>query len=253
MKTIAFTPVFFPVSGDINSTFGKPNRLNFGGKIYFLFADTDIDLMFLSGGSRPARYGLDFSRNITSNFEVHGELAYIPNDIKKVLQEDGILIEDKQASLNGLLGLRFLTPSNTTFIFEYFKNGSGYTSSEMINFYSQISQADQSFQITGDDSQLKFLSGQAGQAYRTFAPQQNYLYLRISQKEPWNLLYFIPSLTSIYNLKDKSFSVTPELLYSPITNLEIRAKMTFLVGKGDTEFGEKPNQFRLEFRGRYYF
>jgi len=82
---------------------------------------------------------------------------------------------------------------------------------------------------------------------------QDYLYLRISQKEPWNILYFIPSLTGIFNLTDKSFSLTPELLYSPITNLELRAKITILVGKGGSEFGEKQNDFRLEFRGRYYF
>jgi hypothetical protein len=82
---------------------------------------------------------------------------------------------------------------------------------------------------------------------------QDYLYFRISQKEPWNIVYFIPSLTSIFNFTDQSFSLTPELLYTPITNLELRAKVTFLLGKGGSEFGEKQNDFRLEFRGRYYF
>ena len=82
---------------------------------------------------------------------------------------------------------------------------------------------------------------------------QNYLYFRISQKEPWNIVYFIPSFTGIFNLTDNSCSLTPELLYSPITNLELRAKITILSGKGGSEFGEKQNDFRLEFRGRYYF
>jgi len=123
----------------------------------------------------------------------------------------------------------------------------------MENFYSLIDQANQSYLLSGDEIQLKFLSEAAPQAYRTFAPMQDYLYLRISQKEPWNILYFIPSFTSIFNLTDKSFSLTPELLYSPITNLELRAKITILQGKGGSEFGEKQNDFRLEFRGRYYF
>lgn len=253
LKTITFTPVLIPVNEHINSTFGKPNQLNFGGKVYFLFYDTDIDLMFLSGGSGPARYGIDFSRNITSNFEIHGEFAYIPDYSKKVIQEDGTVGEEKYASKNYLLGIRFLTKTNTTFFFEYLKNGNGYTSSEMENFYSLIDLAYQSYLLIGDDSQLKFLSGAASQAYRTFAPMQDYLYLRISQKEPWNILYFIPSFTSIFNLTDKSFSLTPELLYNPITNLELRAKITILLGKGGSEFGEKQNDFRLEFRGRYYF
>ena len=253
LKTITITPFLLPVDGHINSTFGKPNKLNFGGKLYFLFYDTDIDLLFLSGGSVPARYGMDFSRNITSNFEIHGEFAYIPDYSKKIIQADDTVGEEKYASKNYLLGIRFLTKTNTTFFFEYLKNGNGYTSYEMENFYSLIDHAYQSYLLTGDDSQLKFLSDTAPQAYRTFAPMQDYLYLRISQKEPWNILYFIPSFTSIFNLTDKSFSLTPELLYNPITNLELRAKITILVGKRGSEFGEKQNDFRLEFRGRYYF
>ena len=79
------------------------------------------------------------------------------------------------------------------------------------------------------------------------------MYLRISQKEPFNILYFIPSLTSIINLNDKSYSVVMELLYTPVTNLEFRVKGSTIFGKQGSEFGEKQNDFRLEFRGRYYF
>lgn len=253
LKTITFTPFLLPVTEHINSAFGKPNQLNFGGKIYLLFYDTDIDLMFLSGGSVPARYGMDFSRNISSNFEIHGEFACIPDYSKKVIQEDGAVGEEKYSSINYLLGIRFLTKSNATFFFEYLRNGNGYASCEMENFYSLIDQEYQSYLLSGDDSQLKILSDKAPQSYGTFAPMQDYLYLRISQKEPWNILYFMPSFTGIFNLSDKSFSLTPEFLYSPITNLELRAKMTILLGKGRSEFGEKQNDFRLEFRGRYYF
>ncbi|MFC2170106.1 hypothetical protein ACFLRM_06055, partial [Acidobacteriota bacterium] len=180
LKTIAFTPVLIPVNEHINSTFGKPNQLNFGGKIYFLFYDTDIDLMFLSGGSGPARYGMDFSRNITSNFEIHGEFAYIPDYSKKVIHDDGGIGEEQYASINYLLGIRFLTMTNTTFFFEYFKNGNGYTFSEMRNFYSLIDQAYNIYLLTGDDGQLNFLDGAVSQAYRTFAPMQDYLHLRVS-------------------------------------------------------------------------
>ena len=253
LKTITLTPVLVPVYDHINSDFGERNKLNFGGKLYFLFYDTDIDIMLLLGESVQARYGIDFSRNVTSNFEIHGELAYIPDYIKKVIDRDENVAEESYASTSYLLGARFLTRTDTTFIFEYFKNGNGYTFNEMGDFYFLIEQAYQSYLLTGDDSQLNFLTGAAGQAYRTFAPMQDYLYLRISQKEPWDILYFIPSFTSIFNLTDKSFSLTPELLYNPITNLELRAKIAVLLGKSGSEFGEKQNDFRLEFRIRYYF
>lgn len=65
-----------PVYKHVNDGFGEKNNLNFAGKIYFLLYDTDIDLIFLTGGSKSTRYGIDFSRNITTNFEIHGEFAF---------------------------------------------------------------------------------------------------------------------------------------------------------------------------------
>ena len=78
-------------------------------------------------------------------------------------------------------------------------------------------------------------------------------YLRVRQKEPLDFLYFTLSLTTIINLRDPSFSIAPEVAYTGITNLELRLKATFLVGGEETEFGEKPNDYRIELRARYYF
>jgi hypothetical protein len=55
------------------------------------------------------------------------------------------------------------------------------------------------------------------------------------------------------NLNDKSVSLSPELLYTGITNLELRLKAFCLVGGKGTDFGEKPNDYRVELRVRYYF
>jgi hypothetical protein len=77
LKTFSFTPVFLPAYGDMNDDFGETGKLNVAAKLYFLYNDTDIDLMFLSEGSRSARYGFDFSRNLLTNLEIHGEFAWI--------------------------------------------------------------------------------------------------------------------------------------------------------------------------------
>lgn len=253
LKTITLTPVLLPVYDRINSDYGELNTLNFGGKIYLLVYDTDIDFMFLAGEGVLDRFGMDFSRNLATNFEIHGELAYMPNDSKKIFGRDGSLTQKTYASTSYLLGMRVLTRRNLTLILEYFRNGHGYTSREMEDFYFLVEQAYQFSLLTGDDGQLRDLAGVESQAYRSFAPMQNYLYLRASQKEPWNILYFVPSIFGIVNLSDSSFSLTPELLYNPVTNLELRARVTLLVGKAGSEFGERQNNFRLEFRGRYYF
>jgi hypothetical protein len=55
---------------------------------------------------------------------------------------------------------------------------------------------------------------------------QDHFYLRLSQKELFDILYFTPALTGIYNLGDHSFSLSPELVYTGITNLEMRLKGT---------------------------
>jgi hypothetical protein len=84
-------------------------------------------------------------------------------------------------------------------------------------------------------------------------PMQDYLYLRVTQKEPFNILYFTPAITTIMNLNDRSFSFSPELLYTGFTNWEFRLKGTALAGQKETEFGEKQNDYRIELRVRYYF
>jgi len=89
LKTFSFTPVLMPVYDHINDDFGKVDRLNFAAKTYFLLYDTDIDFVFLTGGSKTNRYGMDFSRNITSNFEIHGEFAFINDYEKRFINSDG--------------------------------------------------------------------------------------------------------------------------------------------------------------------
>jgi hypothetical protein len=43
------------------------------------------------------------------------------------------------------------------------------------------------------------------------------------------------------------------VLYTGLTNLEIRLKGAFLSAGRSTEFGEKQNDYRIELRLRYYF
>ena len=100
---------------------------------------------------------------------------------------------------------------------------------------------------------LRKASSFAENSYGRRNPMRDYLYLRISQKEPFDILYFTPSITWIYNVNDESYSFAPELLYTGITNFELRLKAGFIRGDRQTEYGEKLNDYRVEFRLRYYF
>ncbi len=278
LKTFSFTPVILPEYGDIddnlislshknpkievvlpaygsvNADFGETNHLNFAAKAYFLLYDTDIDLMFLSGGSKTPRYGFDFSRNIGTNLEVHGEFAYITDFQKMLIDADGNTSRKTYDAVNYLLGTRYLSTLDTTYIFEYYFQGTGYSSGEMSDFFEFIDKGYDIFSSSGDSRPLSKAAAAARQGgYGRFTPERHYLYLRASQSEPFDILYFTPAITTILNLDDRSFSLSPELLYTGITNLELRLKGTFLVGDSFSEFGEKQNDYRLESRLRYYF
>lgn len=251
LKTVALTPLLLPQDHDLNHDFGSGNQINWGGKLYFLLYDTDIDLIMMGRGSRNAGYGLDFSRNMTTNFELHGELAWLVNSTRAVITPSGQQSLSRGDSISWLLGLRYLTEQDTTWIAEYYRNGNGYYSNEMDTYFQQVTQAWATWQQNGTATQLQRL-GQA-QGYTRIAPMRDYLYARVSQKEPFDILYVTPALTTIANLQDASFSVTPELLYTGITNLELRLKGTAVIGAPGSEYGEKQNDARIELRIRYFF
>jgi len=253
LKTISITPVIFPVYKDTNDDFGKVNKLDFAGKLYLLLYDTDIDFIAMTGGSRTSRVGMDFSKNITTNLEIHGEFAYVNNQTKKVIDSQGNTSDSEFDAKSYLLGLRYLTASDTTFIFEYYRNGTGFSHLEMKDYFTFIDKGYDLFLLKGNKSLLKKASDVTEGNYGRSNPSKDYLYLRISQKEPFNILYFTPAITTIMNLNDQSFSISPELLYTGIKNLEIRLRAIGLLGGKWTEFREKQNDYRLELRVRYYF
>jgi len=123
----------------------------------------------------------------------------------------------------------------------------------MKDYLSFIDKGYESFITKGSDSLLKKATNLTQGNYGRPNPMKDYLYLRISQKEPFNVLYFTPAITMIMNLNDKSLSLSPEFLYTGFTNWELRLKGTALIGQKGTEFGEKPNDYRIELRIRYYF
>lgn len=254
LKTFALTPLILPADGSINDDFGETDKLNFAAKAYFLFYDTDIDFMALAGGSKPPRYGFDFSRNVGTNLEVHGEFAYITHVKRTAIEDNGATRQKTFDGINYLAGIRYLSPRDTTYIFEYYHQGTGITNDELRNYFSSVDRGYEAFLARHDLRLLSRAIKLQKNGYTAFTPGTDYLYLRISQKEPFDILYFTPAVTSLYNLHDRSFQVTPELLYTPITNLELRLRTGLLVaGSRKGEFGEKPNDYRIELRMRYYF
>jgi hypothetical protein len=253
LKTFSFTSVLLPVYEHVNNTYGTINRTNFAGKMYFLLYDTDIDLILFAGGSKTTRYGMDFSRNITTNLEIHGEFAWINNFTQKFIDSSGNMFQTTYDAKSYLLGIRYLTEKDATYILEYYRNDTGFAASEMRDYLSFINKGYNSFFASGQTALLNKAASVTEGNYGKPTPMKDYLYLRVSQKEPFDILYFTPAITFITNVTDKSFSVSPEVLYTAITNLELRLKAIILSGARNSDFGDKQNNYRVELRARYYF
>ena len=192
LKTVSFTPVLVPVYEDVNDDFGETGHMNFAAKLYLLLYDTDIDFIFLTGGSKTTRYGMDFSRNITTNFEIHGEFAYINNFKKSFVDSNGNNFETRYDAKSGLIGMRYLTEKDTTYILEYYRNGTGFSAGEMRDYFSFINKGYDTYVSTGSDASLKKAANITAGNYGRSNAMRDYLYLRASQKEPFDILYFTP-------------------------------------------------------------
>ena len=65
VKTVTFTPVVLPVTKDVNREFDDPDHLNFAARLYLLAWDTDVDVLFFTGGAAEPLATVWTSRGIS--------------------------------------------------------------------------------------------------------------------------------------------------------------------------------------------
>lgn len=253
LKTVAFTPLLLPNHGNVNSEFGREGYTNLAARLYLLYGNTDIHFMALGEGSKSARYGVDFASNLSPNFEIHGEAAYVTDvSLLDVTPACKTRQEAPQDTFSYLAGLRYRTEGDFNVIAEYYYNGAGNSEAAQRQFYECVHRA-----WEADDPDLLAglpLKGDLDQGPLTKPnPMRRYVNLRAWWDEPNNLLYFVPAIQVLYNLDDNSYSISPELNYDGIDDLSLRLRLTVPIGDPLTEWGEKPNDYKVEFRLRYYF
>ena len=250
LQTLALTAALVPTTGGLNGDFGggtsNAGHANPALKLYALLHDTDIDLVWAGRGSHGPRLGIDFSRNLGSQLEVHGEWARIA-DVPRAVLVGSTLQGETRTYTSALIGLRYLTERDTTFIAELYRNGGGY-SPEELGVFHELARAS-----AGSPAAASLAGRAAAQGYNRPNAAQRYAYLRVSQKEPFDLLDLTPSLTLIANTRDHSWSLIPELVYTGLRNVELRARLALNQGDAGTEFGERAVRSRVELRARVFF
>lgn len=254
LSNIGMTALLLPVIDDWgNEDLGEEGDLDAALKLYLLWYDTDLDFIYFDGPEQPRSFGFDFAKNLAENVEVHGELAFQEDVPHVVLDAFGNVRQTMEDQVSWLVGVRYLNAIDTTFIVEYYHNGGGYDRSELEDFFAYQEAAFDQWQATDNASVMQ----RAGQITRPYYQQRNfgedYFYLKISQKEPFDILYFNPWAAAVVSLQDASFNLQPGMTWTPVTNLELNFRVGIPVGASQTEFGEKPDALRPEIWIRYYF
>lgn len=103
LQNFALDISYLKTTEDLNDDLYEINSNIIALKAYFLYKDIDIDLVYLYSDKDTNKYGFDFSTNLETNFEIHGEYARSDNN-----------------EYSYLLGIKYLTQSELTIISEYF-------------------------------------------------------------------------------------------------------------------------------------
>ena len=223
------TFVYLPLREKINEEF-RPDLIEedfWGIKWYGLIGTTDIDIYLVKRiEAEETDWGVDFASNLTTNFEIHGEFA----------TRDTSQTSEQQS----LIGLRYLTENEITWIFELFHDSSGLSYNESQELYKTIGNSSP----TKAKRYLPLI-----QQKRTIS--RNYQYLKISIKEPFNWLYFTPSLISLVNLDDGSSNSGVQMSYAPGDNWSFQLLVQQLSGGQYTQYGENLAANNLEMNFAY--
>ena len=250
VSAISFTGILLPTDGVTNADFGRTNDLNPAAKLYLLAWDTDIDLMWRGAGAKPEAWGLDFSRNLASNLEVHGEWARQRDASHTVVSATGAVGSTQQDSTAWLVGLRYLTQAEVTWVAEWVHNGNGQSETGWADYQSFLRTATSPGANPALTSKAQTLA-QSGMNRPN--PGQDYLYVKASASEPWGWVYGSAAVSLMANAQDHSWQVTPEIGYTGWTDWDVRARLSVLGGAARTEFGEKLASSKLELTARYSF
>lgn len=174
LKNLSYDVIYLPSTESVNKDFNADSN-NLAARLYLLYFDTDIDIIYHYSDTNKDKIGIDFSKNIETNFEIHGEYA-----------------KDIGADDSFLLGLRYLTNFDLTIISEYLND--------------KIDRA-----VT-----------------------------LVTQKEPFDILYFSIYAKNSTNLDDKSRQDKVGAGYSFKNNIDVDLSYNINSGDSQSEFGKKP-------------
>lgn len=242
--------VFLPVYKEINSNYSGGDKHWLLNHLYFLVLNTDIHIFINIAQDHDFSLGFAAAYNILTNWEIHGELAYLPQINSTVIGSNTMLnLNNKSDIIQTIIGTRYLTEFDATFYLEYLYIGNGYNQKEMDFWYTVANNA-----LASEDTQ--HINSIRKYWFENLSKQflmQNYLFFKVQYPEPFNLLYFTPSLYILLNIDDKSFMTGFDMNYKRFENINFNFKLVGLYGDVLSEFGSKISKVKTELNVEIYF
>ncbi len=250
IKNLSQELVFIPVYKKLNDDYRTGDRHWLVSRTYLLVYNTDFEFFLNVAEDFDFTTGLAAAHNILTNWEIHGELSYLPDALKTLVTDNGYpQYQGKKHALQSIVGTRYLAPFNATFYLEYIYNGAGITDTEMASWYTSVHNAldSQNNQVLGRLRKQWF----AG-LNRQFI-MNHYLYFKMQYPEPFNFLYFTPSVYLLMNLVDTSLLAGLDMNYKRFNRVSFNLKLAGLYGKTDSEYGSKISEVKTEMRILFFF
>ena len=248
LQNMSLLFVVTPSSDGTSNRFSELRHTDLALRTSFLLWDTDIDVMAFYSIPKPRRIGMDIARNLSENMEVHAELSY-SNNAERFTVANNLVASSFSNGITYLLGIRYLHESNTTLIAEYYHNEFGLSASAFDSYNRFLRSGTQD----NDPILLQQVAKVSQTYFRGTNLMKDYLYIKLTRPEPFDWLYFTPSVFTIYNVADNSFLLSAMMNYKPVTNIEFILWPTLITGGGNTEYGSKAFRQKVEVWMRVFF
>lgn len=249
LSNMTLTMAYLPVLHDLNDNFTTARSQNFAAQLYMLLGDTDVDFYLMAGEGGNQKFGVDFSKNLAENHEVHAEFAFSRKQAAYDILAGGAVRQTSSEHSGLIVGTRYLDSREITYILEYLHNSAGLNQTEMQNFFDS---ADLALALSNRPLMRQSAFNYGEYINRQFA-MRDYLYGKVSKPELFDHLYLSGSIFTLLNLADKSSSTSFELNYTGQTDQIITLRYTANLGNANSEFGQKLASDRIELRCQYFF
>jgi len=243
----------------------KSDNTGYGMRLYSLVWDTDISFIYYNEDIIPEDakdyFGLAYYRffgYLGTYFELLGHEGSNMMHVQ-FSQEKGYYLGlspelENDFFVNHYLGSNYTFGDSTKIGMEYYHNSEGYDEDEFNKFHTFLNDTSQAYLASSSDPETQANLGRllkSGVGLMQKPIRQQYVVLMFERPNTFD--DFFPHLNAIMCLDDSSFQLSAALDYNIRDDLTITLDTKSFFGDEDTEYGLKPDDFKVTMKLKYYF